>query len=339
MKAFICGLSGPRLTEDEAAFLSDAAPWGVILFARNIRGPNQVKALCAGVRRALGREAAPILIDQEGGRVQRIGPPHLRAHPPARTYGQVYAANPVLGVEAARLGAKLIGLDLAALGVNVDCMPVLDIPVEGADEVIGDRAYGTDPDTVTTLGGAVADGLLSAGVLPVMKHVPGHGRAAVDSHKSLPLVEASRPELERQDFVPFRIWAKKMPLAMTAHVVYAAIDPINPATLSRRVIAEIVRGRIGFDGALMTDDISMGALSGQVAGRARRAVAAGCDLVLHCNGEMEEMKAVAAAVPELAGDALRRTEAALAQLVKPPGVDRAVVEARLAAILGRAEAA
>ncbi|MGQ7791463.1 beta-N-acetylhexosaminidase [Faunimonas sp. B44] len=338
-RAFICGLAGPRLTEAEAAFLADAAPWGVILFGRNIRGPNQVRRLCADVRKALGRDDAPILVDQEGGRVQRIGPPHLAAYPPAGRFGRVYDSNPVLGVEAARLGAKLIGLDLAALGINVDCLPVLDIPVEGSDNIIGDRAYGLSTDTVTTLGGAAADGLLSAGVLPVMKHMPGHGRADADSHKALPKVTASREELEAQDFAPFRIWAKKIPLAMTAHVVYAALDPDRPATLSPKVIGEIIRGRIGFDGALMTDDISMGALSGDIGTRSRRAIAAGCDLVLHCNGDMEEMKAVADSVPELSGDRLRRTDAALAMLSPARELDRPAAEARFAELLGRAEAA
>lgn len=339
VKRFICGLSGTELTPEEAAFLADAQPWGVILFARNIAAPQQVRRLCDDVRAKLERADAPILIDQEGGRVQRIGPPHLRAYPPASLYGRLYARNPMLGVEAARLGAKLIGLDLADLGITVDCLPVLDVPAAGSSAVIGERAYGATADAVATLGGAAADGLMSAGVLPVMKHVPGHGRAAVDSHEALPRVEAPLAELAACDFAPFRLWAAKMPLAMTAHVVFAAVDPAAPATLSATIIAKIVRERIGFDGALMTDDISMGALSGQVGKRARRAIAAGCDLVLHCNGEMPEMKAVAGAVPALEGDALRRTEAALAMRRDAAPTDRAALEARFEALIAMAEAA
>jgi beta-N-acetylhexosaminidase len=334
--AFICGLSGTTLSEDEKAFLREARPWGVILFGRNVEHPRQVTQLCAAVREALEREDAPVLIDQEGGRVQRIGPPHLRAYPPGAVYGRLYRRNPLSGVEAAFLGAKLIGLDLHALGVSVDCVPVLDIPMEGGTAAIGDRALGGTVDAVATLGGAQIDGLLSSGVLPVIKHMPGHGRATVDSHTNLPQVDATMAELEAQDFTPFRLLAKRAPFGMTAHVVFLDVDDGAPATLSKTVIASIIRERIGFDGALMTDDISMGALSGEPRGRAERAIAAGCDIVLHCNGKMDEMQEIAAGVPELADDALRRCDAALAARRPPQDGDRPALEDRFQFLVNQA---
>jgi beta-N-acetylhexosaminidase len=335
-RAFICGLSGTELSESEEAFLREAAPWGIILFARNIEGPVQLRRFTASIRHVLGREDAPILVDQEGGRVQRLGPPYIRAYPAGAVYGALYRREPLAGVEAAFLGAKLIALDLRAAGVTVDCMPVLDVPMTGASSVIGDRALGTSVDAVATLGGAQIDGLLSGGVLPVVKHMPGHGRATVDSHAALPKVDATLTELEAQDFTPFRLLAKRTPLGMTAHVVFLDVDDDAPATLSKAVIASIVRERIGFDGALMTDDISMGALSGDVRSRAERAIAAGCDLVLHCNGDMAEMQAVAAAVPELADDALRRTDAALSLGTATDPGERAAIESRFDQLLGQA---
>ena len=336
-RAFICGLSGTTLSEDEAAFLREAQPWGVILFARNVEDPPQIRALCAAAREALQREDAPVLIDQEGGRVQRIGPPHLRAYPAGAVYGRLYRRNPLSGVEAAFLGAKLIGLDLSQLGISVNCMPVLDIPVEGGTTAIGDRALGGTVDAVATLGGAQIDGLLASGVLPVIKHMPGHGRATVDSHSEMPQVDATMAELEAQDFTPFRLLARRAPFGMTGHVVFLDVDDSAPATLSSTVIGNIIRERIGFDGALMTDDISMGALSGEPPrGRAERAIAAGCDLVLHCNGQMEEMKQIAAGVPKLAGDALRRCEAALAVRQPPAEVERRSLESRFQFLLDQA---
>ena len=333
--AFICGLAGTELSNDESAFLRDARPWGVILFKRNAEDPTQVRRLCRGVREALEREDAPILIDQEGGRVQRIGPPHVRAYPAGAVYGEVYRRNSLAGAEAAFLGAKLIALDLYAMGVSVNCVPVLDIPVEGGTSAIGNRGLGSNVDMVATLGGAQLDGTLAGGLLPVVKHMPGHGRAMVDSHSELPQVDATMAELEAQDFTPFRLIAKRAPLGMTAHVVYLDVDDSAPATLSRAVIGNVIRQRIGFDGALMTDDLSMGALSGDVRSRAVRAIKAGCDLVLHCNGDLMEMIDVASGVPELAGDALRRTDAALA-FQRPPGqVDRRSLEARFDFLLGR----
>lgn len=309
LSATIFGCSGLALEPAEKAFFRDAKPWGFILFKRNVRDPAQVRALCSELRESVGHDA-PILIDQEGGRVQRLREPHWPSYPPGRAY-----ANPALPMEmrerAARLGARLIARDLAALGIDVDCLPVLDVPVPGAHDVIGDRAYGEDPALVARLGRAAAQGLLDEGVLPVAKHVPGHGRAGVDSHLSLPVVDASREALETRDFAPFRELAD-LPLAMTAHVVYTAIDPENCATHSRRVIEEIIRGHIGFDGLLMSDDVGMQALAGDFASRTRALFAAGCDLALHCSGIMEEMAAVASEAPVLSQAASQRSERALA---------------------------
>jgi beta-N-acetylhexosaminidase len=339
VRAFICGLAGSVLSDEERQFLRDQLPWGVILFARNLENADQIKVLTAGIRAALGRERVPILIDQEGGRVQRIGPPVCRAYPAARTYGDLYHRDPILGVEAARLGAKLIGIDLADLGITVNCMPVLDIPAEGSDGAIGDRAYGNDADTVLTLGGAAADGLMAAGLVPVMKHMPGHGRAVVDSHDQLPIIETALEKLEATDFMPFRLLAGRVPAGMTAHVVLTAVDDKRPATLSDKVIGGIIRRRFGFDGLLMSDDISMGALKGPVGERAENAIRAGCDLVLHCSGDADEMAAVAAAVPELAGDALRRAGAAFGPVNQLFSHDRKSLHARFDDLLAEVETA
>ena len=315
--AAIFGCSGTRLTPEEAAFYRDARPWGFILFKRNVETPEQVRALVASLRETIDDPLAPVLIDQEGGRVQRLGPPHWRRYPPGRAYGDL-PANDLLGRrEVTRLGARLIAHDLAALGINVDCAPVLDVPQPGAHDIIGDRAYALGPDEVAALGRAAAEGLIAGGVLPVIKHVPGHGRSHADSHEHLPVVEASLAELRATDFQPFRV-NSDMPMAMTAHVVYAAIDPRRPATTSRKVIGEIIRGDIGFDGVLMSDDLSMKALSGDFAERARASLAAGCDVVLHCNGSMAEMTAVAGGARPLAGAALRRTRAAMGRLARAP---------------------
>ncbi len=316
-RAFIAGCSGTELTPDEAAFFREADPWGFILFRRNVDSPEQVRALCASLRDAVGRADAPILIDQEGGRVQRMGPPHWPKYPSGNTYGRLHANDPLVQREIARLGARLIAHDLRAVGITVDCLPVLDVPSPGAHDVIGDRAYGRTPGQVGILGRAAAEGLLAGGVLPVVKHMPGHGRAGADSHLALPVVEATREDLERHDFAPFRMLTD-MPLAMTAHVVYTALDPERPATTSPIVIEEIVRGHIGYDGLVMTDDLSMHALSGSFRDRAEAAFAAGCDMALHCNGKMEEMSAVAEAAPVLGGESLRRANAALARITHDP---------------------
>ncbi|MGN7127160.1 beta-N-acetylhexosaminidase [Methylorubrum thiocyanatum] len=320
-RAVILGCSGTALTPEEAAFFRDLRPWGFILFKRNIGTPDAVRALTAALRETVGRADAPILIDQEGGRVQRMGPPHWPKYPAGGRFD-------ALGDEAAataRLGARLMAHDLSEVGINVDCAPMLDVPVAGSDNIIGDRAYGDTPGRVIELGRAVAEGLMAGGVLPVIKHIPGHGRATCDSHLDLPVVEADRVSLGESDFRPFRALAD-MPLAMSAHVVFNALDPERPATLSERVIREVVRGEIGFDGLLMTDDLSMHALQGPFRDRAEAAYRAGIDVVLHCNGRMDEMRAVAEATPDLTGEGARRAEAALARLAPPDAFD--VTEAR-----------
>jgi len=289
-RAVILGCSGEQLSADEARFFGAADPVGFILFRRNCRSPDQVRELVAALRGAIGRRDAPILIDQEGGRVVRLRPPSWRLYPSAARLGSL--PDPAAEV-AVRLGARLIADDLRDLGITVDCLPVLDIPIAGAHPVIGDRAYGTEPGRVTKLARAACHGLLDGGVLPVIKHIPGHGRARVDSHHVCPVVETETDELSRTDFAPFRALAA-MPWAMSAHIVYRAIDMTAPATLSRRVISEVIRGVIGFDGVLITDDLSMHALGGDTAERAGRALAAGCDLVLHCNADRSEMEAIVA---------------------------------------------
>ena len=309
-RAFITGLAGQTISPLERIFLREAAPWGLILFKRNVSNPRQVIDLIREFRDTVGWEA-PVLIDQEGGRVQRLGPPHWPAYPPGAVYSALYDRDPASGLAAARLGAHLIASDLTALGIDVDCLPLADVPVSEADPIIGDRAYGTEPAKVAAIAGAVADGLLAAGVLPVLKHLPGHGRARADSHKELPVVDTDRETLEATDFAAFRP-LNKLPLGMTAHVVFSAIDRLAPATTSVTMVREVIRGSIGFAGLLMSDDVSMGALSGTIGERSTQALAAGCDVVLHCNGDLAEMREVAAVAPQLSGAAAQRAEAALA---------------------------
>ena len=311
VRAAIYGCAGTAITEGERHFFRETKPWGFILFARNISDPAQVQRLVGELREAAGHEAE-VLIDQEGGRVQRLTPPGWRGFPPGRRYGELYEADAEQGLHAARLGAQLIAAELRHLGITVDCLPVLDVPVPGAHDVIGDRAYADTPGPIAALGLAAAEGLLAGGVLPVIKHIPGHGRAGVDSHKSLPVVDTSADELARIDFAPFHA-LRHMPLAMTAHVVYTALDADRPATTSASVIAKVIRGQIGFDGVLMSDDLSMEALKGTLGERARQSLEAGCDLVLHCNGKMGEMEEVAVEVPILSGKALQRSQAAISQ--------------------------
>jgi beta-N-acetylhexosaminidase len=325
MRAFITGLAGPALTADERAFLREAQPWGFILFRRNVTAPEPLRRLIDDVRTTLGR-LAPALIDQEGGRVQRLGSPHWPEYPPGAAYGVLYDRDRDMGLSAARLGARLIAADLAALGIDVDCLPIADVPITGADPVVGDRAYGTGAAKVAAIAGAVAQGLADGGVLPVLKHIPGHGRATADSHAKLPVVNTDRATLDATDFAAFRPLAA-LPLGMTAHVVFTAIDPIAPATVSATIVREVIRDSIGFKGLLMSDDISMGALSGSVGERSRSAIAAGCDVVLHCNGEMPEMLAVAAEAPRLAGEAARRAAAALAAKTLAEPIDLAASRA------------
>jgi beta-N-acetylhexosaminidase len=312
MRAFICGCTGLEFSDDERRFLAESRPWGLILFKRNIDHPAQVAALTREFREIVGRANAPVLVDQEGGRVQRLAAPHWPAYAAAARFERMNA-SPERKAELVRLSAQLMGQDLRACGIDVDCLPVLDVPAPGGHSVIGDRAYAADPDMVALLGGAAAEGLMLAGVLPVMKHVPGHGRAGADSHYELPRVEASLAELERVDFVPFRALVH-LPMAMTAHVVYTALDPEHPATTSRKVVQEIIRGAIGFDGLLMSDDLSMKALSGSFTERCEALFSAGVDMALHCNGTLSEARQVAAASPILAGKARDRAEAALARI-------------------------
>ena len=328
------GCSGESLSVSERDFFAAADPVGFILFRRNCSSPEQVRHLVGSLRGCVGREDAPVLIDQEGGRVARLRPPHWRRYPSAVRLASL--PDP-LAETAARLGASLIADDLARLGITVDCLPVLDVPVCGADPVIGDRAYGSDPERVARLAGAVCAALLEGAVLPVVKHIPGHGRARVDSHHACPLVETSYEELASTDFSPFRALAA-MPWAMTAHIVYAAVDPTLPATLSPRVIAEIIRRDIGFDGVLVSDDLSMRALGGRLGERTQRALAACCDLALHCNGDSGEMEEVVAAARPISpltaarlrsGEALRRRSAA-------NHFDRAEAEAQFDALLAGA---
>jgi beta-N-acetylhexosaminidase len=332
--AVIFGCAGPSLSPDERAFFRDADPVGFILFKRNCESPDQLRALVGELRATVGRGEAPVLIDQEGGRVARLQPPHWRAYPAPATLGALGGER---AREAVHLVTRLIAADLADLGITVDCLPVLDVPQPGADPVIGDRAYSRDPADVARLGRAACEGLIEGGVLPVIKHIPGHGRAQVDTHHALPQVTATRAELEAADFAPFRALAD-MPWAMTAHIVYTAIDADAPATLSAPVIRDIIRASMGFDGVLVSDDLSMNALGGPIGSRAGRALVAGCDLALHCNGNPAEMTEVAAAVASITPDARRRVDRALARRRSPAPLDRRAAEARLDALLGGAAA-
>ena len=330
-RALILGCAGRTLSAEEIAFFREVRPWGFILFKRNIGTPDEVRALTGALRETIGRADAPVLIDQEGGRVQRMGPPHWPSYPPGRAFGRLDGS----AATVARLGARLMAHDLTSVGINVDCAPVLDVPVAGAHDVIGDRAYGDRAEAVAAIGRAVAEGLMAGGVLPVMKHIPGHGRAACDSHKGLPVVEASRESLEANDFAPFRALAD-LPMAMSAHVVYASIDPLRPATQSRRMIEEVIRASIGFDGLLMSDDLSMHALTGSFRERAQAAFSAGIDIALHCNGDIAEMRGVVEGTPDLAGSSLRRADAALSLLRPASDLDLAEARATFAAALAQA---
>jgi beta-N-acetylhexosaminidase len=331
-RAFITGVSGLELTASERDFLRAERPWGFILFKRNADSPAQVMQLVAQLRETVGQPDAPVLIDQEGGRVQRLGPPHWPAYPPGAVFGSLYDRDPALGLKAARLSNRLIAADLAELGITVDCLPLADVPVTGADAVIGNRAYGTEPAKVAAIARAVTDGLEQGGVLPVLKHIPGHGRATADSHFRLPTVDAAREELERTDFAAF-IPLADLPMAMTAHVVFCALDSAHPATTSATIIQQVIRGGIGFQGLLMSDDVSMNALAGSIAERTRAIVGAGCDMVLHCNGKLDEMREVASQTPELSGKALERAVKALASRRPPQPLDRRAARAELDALV------
>jgi beta-N-acetylhexosaminidase len=334
-RAFITGVSGPELSATEREFIRAERPWGFILFKRNIETPEQVILLVQELRKVVGKPDAPVLIDQEGGRVQRLGPPHWPVYPPGGAFGTLYDIDRALGLSAARLSARLIAADLAELGITVDCLPLADLPVAGADAVIGNRAYGTEPAKVAAIARAVTLGLEQGGLLPVLKHIPGHGRATADTHFRLPEVDTAKTELERTDFAAFQPLAD-LPMAMTAHVVFSALDPAHPATTSATIIEQVIRGVIGFQGLLMSDDVSMNALSGSIAERTRAIFAAGCDMVLHCNGDLDEMREVAAETPELSGKALERARRALASRRTPQPFDRVAARAELDALITRA---
>lgn len=310
---------------DERAFFAETDPLGFILFARNCDNPEQVASLVGELRDAVGRDDAPVLIDQEGGRVQRLGPPHWASRPAQRLFATLAAQNEGRAKSACEANARLIAHDLMAVGIDVDCLPLLDVPIPGAHDIIGDRAYGFDPERVAVLGKAVIRGLMKGGVTPIIKHIPGHGRANVDSHKDLPVVTAPLDDLRTTDFAPFAA-LNNAPWAMTAHVVYNSIDPDAPATLSKRVIDDVIRGEMGFDGFLISDDVSMHALKGDFADRARGCLMAGCDTVLHCNGDMTEMRALAASIPVMTDDAWRRYEAGRAAVGNADEIDVAALE-------------
>jgi beta-N-acetylhexosaminidase len=333
-RAFITGVSGLELSAAEREFIRTERPWGFILFKRNVETPVQVARLVQELRFEVGNSDAPVLIDQEGGRVQRLGPPHWPVYPPGAVFGALYDIDSNLGLTAARLSSRLIAADLADIGITVDCLPLADVPVDGADAVIGNRAYGTEPAKVAAIARAVTEGLEQGSVLPVLKHIPGHGRATADTHFKLPTVDTTRIELERTDFAAFQPLAD-LPMAMTAHVVFSALDPAHPATTSATIIQQVIRGVIGFQGLLMSDDVSMNALAGSIAERTQAIFAAGCDVVLHCNGKIDEMQEVARETPELSGEALARADRALAARHAPMPFDRLATRAELEALIRR----
>jgi len=335
-RACIFGLSGTELLAEERDFFAEVQPVGFILFRRNVDTPAQVRALTESLRACVERPPF-ILIDQEGGRVRRLRPPHWPDYPPAAHYRE-FARSPEEERELVRLGARLMAHDLHDLGINVDCAPVLDVPQPGAHDIIGDRAYGTSREDVAVMGRAACEGFLAGGVLPVIKHIPGHGRAGADSHAALPIVEAGYDEIVATDFYPFQVCAD-MPLAMTAHVLYRAIDKKHPATTSKKTM-RLIRDLIGFDGLIMCDDLSMNALSGHLSRRARQSLRAGCDVLLHCNGSLPQMKEVAAEAPKLKGNALRRAEAAFRRILKTPEpLDVDIARLRFATAMSRLDTA
>lgn len=335
-KAVIFGCEGLTLTEAEKAFFREQQPLGFILFARNCDSPDQIKALIEYLKACVSHEDVLVLIDQEGGRVQRLGPPTWRKYPPADLFVRLARQNAAKAQEACTLNARLMAEDLRALGINTDCAPVADLRLPQAHEIIGDRAFGADAQSIVPLARAQVDGLKAGGVLPVLKHIPGHGRAMVDSHEDLPVVEADLATLQA-DFEPFRKLAD-LPMAMTAHIRYTAIDANNPATLSTQVI-NLIRDDIAFDGLLMSDDISMKALQGDIGERSAAAIAAGCDIVLHCNGKMEEMQAIAASVGELSAASQARVDRVFEWLDPVQPVDITQLESRWAELLEGSKAA
>jgi beta-N-acetylhexosaminidase len=330
--ALITGVAGETLSQDEATFLRSARPCGLILFTRNCRGSDQIRRLVSNVKAAIGSASLLVLIDQEGGRVRRLQPPEWRELPAAGAYGALYAEGRDRALRAARLVAQLTAADLRMIGINANCAPVLDLAVPGAHGVIGDRAYGPTPEQVACLGRAVAEGYMAGGVLPIIKHIPGHGRASVDSHLELPVVSTRRSELSLTDFAPFRA-LRDMPAAMTAHVVYSGVDPDAPASTSAALTKAVIRGEIGFGGLLVSDDLSMNALTGSIRSRAEAVIRAGSDIALHCNGVLAEMDEAAAGVPALQGVALNRFLRCLMVSERAEPFDVAEAEIMLAEVL------
>ena len=334
MKAFVSGCAGTVLTDNERALFRDEDPWGLIIFARNVETEDQLRRLCDEFREVVDDPRRPILIDQEGGRVQRLRPPLAPDYPPNDQIAATFGSEPDRVRRAIYVLSRLHAFDLQRFGIDVNCLPVLDVPSPNADPVIGSRAYGRTPELVASLGRVACEGLLAGGVLPVIKHMPGHGRADADSHHALPTVSADLADLATRDFVPFAR-VSDMPLGMTAHVVFEAVDPTGPATTSAAVIGEIIRGAIGFDGLLMSDDMSMNALSGSFEARTEALIAAGCDIALHCNGMFDEMRAVANTAPELSGRSLERSKRALALRTPPNAETEHALRAEFAELTGR----
>lgn len=332
-RSVIFGCAGLTLGEDERAFFRDADPLGFIVFARNIDNPDQARRLIDDLRSSVARADAPVLVDQEGGRVARLKPPHWRKAPPGRVLGDLYRRDPAKGLEAARLNSRLLAMDVASIGCDVDCLPVLDIAFPETHAVIGDRAYADTPEAVAAIGRAAAEGLMAESVMPVIKHIPGHGRATVDSHDHLPHVGASREVLEKTDFLPFRLLSD-LPWAMTGHLLFEAVDPDEPITVSAGALKEVIRDHVGFDGLLLSDDLSMQALGGLLGDRAARSIAAGCDVALHCNGRMDEMKQVADRTGPLNERGWQRFQAGRSGLVRHRSpMPRAEVSRLLSALL------
>ena len=333
--AYITGLSTEALTDGERVLLSSSRPCGIILFARNCISSEQIRKLIVEAKSAIGSDDVLVLIDQEGGRVRRLRPPEWRDLPPASAYAAIYATDPARAIRSARLAARLVAHDLRALGITMNCAPVLDVPVAGAHDIIGNRAYGGPWMQIASLGRAVAEGHMAGGVVPVIKHIPGHGRASADSHLELPSVATSRTELEASDFAPFHA-LRDLPAAMTAHVVFTEIDQVNPASTSIHIIEDVIRGKIGFDGFLMSDDLGMKALDGPFIERAAAVIRAGSDAALHCGGDIAEMEAVAAGVPVLQGAALRRFTDCIDLTRRTTAFDQAGAEAALADVIAHA---
>lgn len=331
LSATVLGCLGPRLAADEAAFFRNANPWGFILFARNVETPDQLRRLTSDLRATVGRDA-PVLVDQEGGRVQRLRAPHWREYlPPLDQVARTAGPEMERGI---RLRYRLIAEELRAVGIDVDCAPSVDVALADTHPFLRNRCFAEDADTVARAARACADGLMAGGVLPVMKHMPGHGRATLDSHHEPPRVTEPLDVLEASDFKAFKALSD-LPIAMTAHIVFEALDPDRPATASP-VVIRYIREKIGFGGLILTDDLSMQALSGTLGDRAARAIAAGCDIALHCNGKREEAEPVVAAAGTLSGAALARAEAALARRAQATAIDSMALAAELEALLGKA---